>query len=170
MEFQIRPAEPSDALAIAQVHVASWQAAYRGIVPDSHLDALEPAAREAQWAATLADNAASLFVACAEGAVRGFCCSAAARDDDLGPEVGEVTAIYVAPESWASGAGRALLSTALVELARQGFSGVSLWVFEANQRARRFYEAAGFVLDGKQALIFGSLTIPEVRYRRGVPR
>jgi hypothetical protein len=36
----VRPATPDDADAIASVHVRSWQAAYRGIVPDAMLDAL----------------------------------------------------------------------------------------------------------------------------------
>jgi hypothetical protein len=37
----IRRAEPRDAAGIAHVHVASWRTTYRGIVPDSYLDALD---------------------------------------------------------------------------------------------------------------------------------
>jgi ribosomal protein S18 acetylase RimI-like enzyme len=169
VENEVRAAVSSDASAIAAVHVASWQAAYRGIVPDSYLDALEPGVSEAQWSANFADNEASLFVASAQGSVIGFCSSVASRDDDLGPEVGEITAIYVAPEYWRSGAGRALLDVVLPDLSRRGFSAVSLWVFEENLRACQFYEALGFAHDGKQAASLGALEIPAVRYMRKLP-
>jgi hypothetical protein len=34
---QLRPATPADAPALARAHVASWRAAYRGILPDAVL-------------------------------------------------------------------------------------------------------------------------------------
>lgn len=40
--MKIRRATPEDALAIAHVHVRSWQAAYRGLIDDEFLDALRP--------------------------------------------------------------------------------------------------------------------------------
>jgi GNAT superfamily N-acetyltransferase len=50
--------------------------------------------------------------------------------------------LYVAPEVFGTGVGRRLLDA--VKDARPG--GLSLHVFARNERARRFYEAAGFVL------------------------
>src|SRR3984885_11964090 len=38
----LRPAEPEDAMAVARVHVRSWQAAYRALLPDDYLDQLRP--------------------------------------------------------------------------------------------------------------------------------
>lgn len=38
--LSIRPAIPSDAAALARVHGDTWCTAYRGIVPDAHLDRL----------------------------------------------------------------------------------------------------------------------------------
>lgn len=35
--MRLRPAQPEDALAVARVHVRSWQAAYRGLLPDDHI-------------------------------------------------------------------------------------------------------------------------------------
>jgi|GEM_PF-5997124 len=37
--FILRKALPEDALAFGNVHVASWRAAYKGIVPDEFLRA-----------------------------------------------------------------------------------------------------------------------------------
>ena len=42
----LRPAEPSDSLAVAEIHVRSWQVAYRGLLPGDYLDALIPQERE----------------------------------------------------------------------------------------------------------------------------
>ena len=36
----LRPAEPGDASAVALVHVRSWQAGYRNLLPDEYLDGL----------------------------------------------------------------------------------------------------------------------------------
>ena len=38
--MQLRPAEPDDAMAVARVHVRSWQVAYRTLLPDDYLDQL----------------------------------------------------------------------------------------------------------------------------------
>jgi hypothetical protein len=40
-----RLAQPGDAGAIAVVHVRSWQAAYRNLVPQEFLDSLDTSAR-----------------------------------------------------------------------------------------------------------------------------
>jgi hypothetical protein len=45
----LRPAEPDDALAVARVHVRSWQAAYRTLIPDDYLDQLRPEDRAQRY-------------------------------------------------------------------------------------------------------------------------
>lgn len=47
----IRMARPSDAKAIAQVHVSSWQEAYCDLMPTEYLNSLEAtlAQRESFW-------------------------------------------------------------------------------------------------------------------------
>jgi hypothetical protein len=47
--FSVRTATAGDAMEVAKVHVRSWQAAYRGLVPDSYLDALRPEDRAARY-------------------------------------------------------------------------------------------------------------------------
>ena len=53
----------------------------------------------------------------------------------------------------------------LRRLREEGFSEATLWVLAENPHARRFYEAAGWTLDGavKEDTYFG-VTIDEVRY------
>jgi hypothetical protein len=49
----IRAAVAADVAAIAQVHVRTWQSAYRGHIPDAYLDGLDPSKRAAVWSAAL---------------------------------------------------------------------------------------------------------------------
>jgi len=54
----IRQATQEDAPGIASVQVSSWRAAYRRIVPDRHLDALDPRENVPMWTEVLAIPAA----------------------------------------------------------------------------------------------------------------
>src|SRR5262249_17795116 len=55
-EVRIRPAVLADASRLAELHVRSWQAGYRGLLPQSLLDDLDPVARLARWEAILQDT------------------------------------------------------------------------------------------------------------------
>ncbi len=52
----IRRAVPDDARAIAEINVAGWRAAYRGLMPAEFLASLSVDAREAAWRARLESN------------------------------------------------------------------------------------------------------------------
>jgi GNAT superfamily N-acetyltransferase len=100
-----------------------------------------------------------------EGEIVGF---AHIGPSDEGP-VGEVYRIFVLPERWGTGVGRALVERALEQLRAAGFAETTLWVHEDNPRARRFHEAGGWRLDGaeKEVESFG-IRVNEVRYRIGL--
>jgi ribosomal protein S18 acetylase RimI-like enzyme len=170
--MRIRPATIDDARALAAVHVASWQEAYRGLLPDDYLDQLEPGHRLAMWeqflAATQWPRQGTLVAETGTGDVVGFASVCPTRDDDaVGPPTGELTGIYVDPARWGTGAGRALMTGAVDRLREAGFAQATLWVLRDNTRARRFYELAGWTPDGteKDAVVAG-VPVTEVRYRR----
>ena len=78
-------------------------------------------------------------------------------------------AIYVSPEFARRGVGRALVEASAAR-AQGRYRALTLWVLTANARARRFYEACGFVADGAhQQVALGGARLDEIRYRRGVP-
>ena len=52
--MEVRWATADDAAAIAAVHIASWRAAYRGLLPDAVLDSLSLEARTDHWREWLA--------------------------------------------------------------------------------------------------------------------
>ncbi|HEY0824620.1 MAG TPA: GNAT family N-acetyltransferase [Ramlibacter sp.] len=57
---------------------------------------------------------------------------------------GTVMGMYVAPEAWGQGVGRALLQALIAHARANGLASLVLTVTEGNERARRLYEAAGF--------------------------
>jgi ribosomal protein S18 acetylase RimI-like enzyme len=71
--------------------------------------------------------------------------------NDMHPTEGEVYAIYADPPYWRTGVGHALMAAGVAALAEAGRGPIRLWVLDANDRARRFYERYGFVLDGARA-------------------
>lgn len=81
-------------------------------------------------------------------------------------QVGEVYALYVTPAWWSTGAGRSLMGEALAALEADGYQRAVLWVLAANNRARRFYERAGFTTDGESNILAGLGGVLEVRYAR----
>lgn len=138
----VRRARIEDARAIAEVQVASWHAAYRGLMPDAKLDAMTVEAREPAWQRILgSETASTTFVLEREGRVIAFGSFGPSRDE---PGLGEVWALYAAPDAWRTGAGRALLEHGLAFLRERGFPHAMLWVLEGNVRAIRFYERFGF--------------------------
>jgi ribosomal protein S18 acetylase RimI-like enzyme len=175
----IRAAVPDDAEEVERLRVAGWQVAYRGILPDDYLDrmrvdgerrrrhmleqaaAREAAARQAAAPATLVDS-----VAIQASAIVGWVTGGRCRDADRpGPRHGEIYAIYVQPEWWGRGAGRLLMAHAVRALTEAGRDDISLWVLAGNQRARRFYAAAGFGPDGAEQVLDLGGPVTEVRYR-----
>ncbi|TAJ99176.1 MAG: GNAT family N-acetyltransferase [Chloroflexota bacterium] len=164
---RVRSATIADARAIAEIRVASWRATYRGIVPTSILEGMDVDRDEVRFRGRLANPGLMAFVAeDVTGSVIGFVMAGAARDDDAAG-LGEVYAIYLAPGARGRGVGRALMDAALEALEASGFSTAILWVLTANEPARRFYERAGFQLDGTaRDLDFDGTPVEEIRYRR----
>ncbi len=163
----LRAAKSADAMAVARVHVWSWQAAYRGLLPSEYLDQLRPEDRAERYDfATRDPKSPQTIVAVDAGAIRGFATTAPSRDADL-PDYGELGALYVDPDYWGHGIGVTLISAARNQLSALGFENALLWVLMGNVRADRFYRKDGWAPDGLQRTdtVWG-VTVNEIRYRR----
>jgi GNAT superfamily N-acetyltransferase len=163
---RVRPAVVDDADAIARVHARSWQAAYRGFMPDELLDSIDVAVRARQERERLGQlpPRVAVFVAIdPTGRTVGF---AQVGDYEGSDGAGQVYAIYVDPEHWGTGAGRALMAAALDFLTADGPRPVRLWALDGNERARRFYERCGFIADGATGshLVRGVFEVPTIRF------
>ena len=167
-KIKIRPAKSADIPVIAQTVVRAWQVAYRHILPDALLDNLSTARAAARWSELIKDQNMSTLVAEFDGKVVGFVRLGAGRDADIDSKmIGEIYAIYVHPDYWSLGAGRALLYQAIKQLRQRDFQEVTLWTLRDNLRARTFYEQVGLAFDGAtKETDRGGVSSTEVRYRR----
>ena len=166
----IRKALPGDANAIAQVHIRSWQEAYRDLMPAEFLKGLDAtlARRESFWVRSIESGESDVWVAELDGQVVGWISAGASRDERAaGANTGEVMAIYVLAKYWQAGVGLALWNAGLQFLREEGFQGLTLWVLSRNERAIRFYRKAGCLEDpgSERHLQRGGVTLEEMRYR-----
>ena len=168
--MHVREATADDARAIAQAQVLTWQTAYRGQIPDDHLDGLSVPDRASHWRALLLDTRlpwSGVYVGVDGDRVAGFVHFGPSRDADAGPGTGEVGALYVLPDHWSEGLGRTLLEAARWSLEVARCSEATLWVLETNAAARRFYDQGGWSADGAvRDEERGGAVQHELRYRR----
>ena len=162
--MRVRAATRADARAIETIRVRGWQTAYRHVFPADELEAMP--VDDERWGARLErlPPGWSIFVAeDGDGEVVGFSSVGPSRDER---GLGELYAIYVDPDAWSTGAGRALIECAEEQL-RAEYDVATLWVLEENPRARHFYERAGWTPDGaRKAEERWGVRAPEVRYRK----
>ena len=148
MRFDIRLAELDDAKCCADIHAKSWNFAYSDIVPKEIIDEYD--ARWLMiWKKLLSNNINSHYVITLDDVIIGFLTISVARDNDLKDSFYELVGLYLSPEYVAKGYGKQAIDWIKKEIKNRGYDKISLWVLEENNRARRFYEKAGFVSDGE---------------------
>ena len=161
----LRDAGPHDAAGIACVHVESWRTTYRGIVPDTFLDALSYEQREQVWSGMLTESAAGTFALVAEGergAIVGFASAGPERGGD--PIFrGELYAIYLLASHQRQGIGRRLFQAVVSRLANRGLPSLLIWVL-ADNPSRAFYERLGGKLVRSQPIEIEGEAFQEVAY------
>ncbi len=141
--FAIRPASMTDAAEIARVQTSSWQTSYRGILPDSVLDTMNPERRVSMRREILLDSDALNLVAydSTHRDLVGFCNAGPSRRE--GSAVGELYEIYIVDRAKRFGLGRDMFEHVTDWCRANWMSKMIVWVLENNHHARRFYEAMG---------------------------
>ena len=167
----VRDMALADCGRVSEIRVRGWQSAYKGLMPQSYLDALsvaEDAERRRTWFAQ-GDGSVVNLVAERAGEVVGWAAHGAYRDGEVRTADAELYAIYVDPARVGGGIGQALLAESVRQSTAAGRGRMYLWVVEGNTAARRFYERAGFHADGAQEPFeVDGVKVPEVRYARQI--
>ncbi len=165
MKLSCRAMAASDARHVASIQVRAWQTAYRGIIDPGTLRDLRPIAKTRKWLRRL-QQGQDAWVCQSDGKILGYSLIGPGGDRDLEQGfAGEVFALYVDPQMQGRGVGRALLARSFAELERHGFLWAVVWVLEANDPARRFYERVGLQADGAwRRTPIGNQRLPIVRY------
>lgn len=164
-----RQAQVIDAAQLAQVHVDSWQAAYKGLVPDAFLRGFTYQRRETAFRRALESKSEETYLMEEHDRAIGILTIGASRDADLDPHLcGEIWGIYISPDYWRCGIGRKLVEEAERMLQGRGFQKIVLWVLEGNTTARAFYEVVGYHPDGATKDVNLGTPLSVVRYAKSM--
>jgi GNAT superfamily N-acetyltransferase len=165
MPLRVRLARPEDQPRWEEIWDESARAGFTPLLPEGHeFPSLDPG----RWHELHADPAVSMLMAEDESGMLGFTMPGASRDADAGDEVGEVRTMFASRAAWGRGVGDALMTAALDDLRKRGYSEATVWSFADNERANRFYERHGFTRDGAERSEEAWAHILEVRYRRSL--
>lgn len=126
----------------------AWQAAYRGVIAQKTLDALDVDEKTAGWQRRLrSPNRSTRITVCEyRGRVVAWSTHGARRNPEVDPLIepeGELHGLYSEPAAWGSGAGPALMVDFLEYSDARWPTSVVL-VLSANPRARAFYRRLGY--------------------------
>lgn len=148
------------------VQVDTWRTAYRGIVPDAHLEGLSYDESERLWQDAIAIGDGCVFVAEEGGGVFGFASGGPGErfSRELREYGGELQTVYVHPSHQGIGAGRRLVGAVARHLTEQRVNSMLLWVFAENLPARRFYESLGGIVLAEDGFELGGAWLSEVAY------
>jgi GNAT superfamily N-acetyltransferase len=160
-------AQPADAPLLAHIHVDSWRAAYRGLVPEARLERFTYEMREERFRASLSARAEETYLVAHDDEVVGILTIGAARDADLDFRIaGEIWGVYLVPSHWRKGIGALVVREAEMMLCKRGCEMIVLWVLEKNMQARSFYETMGYHVDGAVKTVDWGVELTALRYRK----
>lgn len=163
MKYEVRRAVREDAKSLANIIVESWKSAYSNIIPKDEITKfLDKQKRQQQFERFIEDEEIVLIgfydeISC------GLVFANKDNDEQL-EECGSIYSIYLLEEYWGKGLANKLMDVIIGILKDEGCKQVSLWVYEANIRARKFYEKYGFVFDGNKKYSHFSNRPVELRY------
>ncbi len=157
--IMVRPYRSGDLIGIGRVHARSRGAAYDGLVPAEALAKVTPETQTEVWRERTSNPATSVLVAERDGEMVGF---VALLETEEGTDL---NAIHVLPDVMGTGVGSALMTAAVEHARALGVDTLHLFVIEANERARGFYERTGWQLTGRAGTHeLGGAQVGIVRY------
>lgn len=148
MGFSIRTAEKGDEVSLAYIQTESWKAAFKGILADEILDKCTEMEPTIQMYKKLLDaDKGNGYILEVDGRPHCIAWWDRSRTESMS-EYAELICIHSLQGNWRKGYGSKMLNRVLYDMKKAGYNRAMLWVFQDNIRARKFYEANGFVTHG----------------------
>ncbi len=151
-DLTVREADLEDVEALADIHVAGYATAHRGLVPDRVVEERSPELRRRIWRERLEDPDATDFVLVAElaGALVGF---ASLRPALASEAMGLADSLYwenlyIEPSHIGTPLAFSITAAVHAGLRDRGYEHGVAFVAEGNQRLLDFAKRQGWVLDG----------------------
>ncbi|MDD2503811.1 MAG: GNAT family N-acetyltransferase [Clostridia bacterium] len=145
----IRLAVPTDAPDMAEVHMRSWEVAYKNIIPAEYINEKNATRPELYKRIITNDNKTQYVIRKCGETVGIMCVVATPQDDDADAGTCELEGIYLHPNYYRQGIGTQAMSFAFDLGRSMNKKTMTLWVFTENTNTIKFYEKCGFVADGK---------------------
>ena len=161
----IRRPTLDDAAGTARVHALSWKSAYRGIVPDEFLDAIDVEEWAERHRRSMVEDPEDFvsYLAEVDGEIVGWALGGPNRDPAL-DYAAELFTLYLLPNYTRQGIGRRLMRAVAESLVESGFGSMVLLVLADNWPARRFYESLGGRCVSEKEHPIGGVSLMEVAY------
>jgi len=170
----VRSARESDAPGLARAQVASWQAAFAGLVPEAVIAELSSDESVGQfterWRVAIDAPPTSkhrvhvAFEKPGAPEILGFAASGPATDEDLWPGTdGELYELHVVPAAADEGHDQRLLNAVADTFAEDGFSTGYTWALSGDKARIGFLEAAGWAPDGSRSNLDMGVKVPVIR-------
>lgn len=165
-EYEIRKVKQGDEAVLAYIQTESWKAAFKTILPEDVLTRCTNYDKAKQmYQRLLEEKKGNGYLLEING--KGHCIAwwDAAREENM-PDYAEIICIHSLQENWRRGFGSRMMDRLLEDIANAGYGNTMLWVFEENERARKFYEAKGFRKSEKSKTSLNTLEVMYVRDNR----
>lgn len=153
---------------VSAVLARCWRAAYKGVVDDAYLAALEDSHWEEFLANSIDDKTTACIVAEDESQVVGVSIFGKSITEKY-PDDGEIIALYVLPEFIGQKIGHLLFEQAQQSIRAQGYRDCTICTFKQNIKAIRFYESRGYaVVSEDETIAIGSQDVPYFIMRKSL--
>jgi GNAT superfamily N-acetyltransferase len=141
--IELKPAEFSDYPTIAKLHAQSWQNTYRNILSNKFLDEEVEKERLEFWHKKFLSSSPNqqIILAISDQSIVGFSCLYLDYDPTYGSLLDN---LHVLQKFHNAGIGRLLFKNCAETILKKAATPkMHLWVYEANENARKVYEHLG---------------------------
>ena len=160
-EVIIRKARHKDAGELSELFRASWQLAYRGIIPHLNLETMIRNRQQPWWQRMIAAGENMLVMELVDG-VAGYATFGRSRWP-LKPE-GEIYELYLGPVYQGIGLGEQLFEATRHRLEMRRLKGLVVWALKDNEGACDFYHRRGGRPIARTHESFGHSKIEKIAY------
>lgn len=163
-DWEISHGQPGDETIFAAIQTESWKAAFRDILDAKTLERYTQLDRAtAMYRRLLEQKIGNGYLLRVDGQPHCIAWWDKSRDGEA--YGAELICIHSLPGNWRKGYGSRMMEAVLADMKAAGFTKATLWVFEENRRARRFYEAHGFAPNG---MTKGGFDAVEICYEKNL--
>lgn len=147
MNITIRLATPYDAPKMAEIHMKSWEIAYKDIIPIDFINEKNSTRHSLYKRVITEENMNSYIILDGDKEV-GIFKIADPQDNDLGDDFYELHYIYLHPDYFRLGIGTKVMEFVCDKVRCLNKKAISCWVLADNVNSIQFYDKCGFIPDG----------------------